>query len=195
MLQEPGVGKLMTQYLTTWQPDAVRQLIGQYDSPRADASRYPGHAATQMSLWDIDHYLPEDILTKVDRTTMAVSIEGREPLLDHRVVHFALSLPLHLRRGTLGPKHLAKSILYRYVPREMLDRPKHGFGVPLVAWLRAELRELVRERLAPDRIRSAGLMDPALVDSVVRRFYAGDGALGRPVWLLLAFELWRENWT
>jgi asparagine synthase (glutamine-hydrolysing) len=195
MLQEPGVGRLMTQYLTTWQPDAVRRLIGHYASPRADASRYPGHPATQMSLWDIDHYLPEDILTKVDRTTMAVSIEGREPLLDHRIVHFALALPLHLRRGALGPKHLAKSILYRYVPREMVDRPKHGFGVPLVAWLRAELRELVRERLAPERIRAAGLMDPAFVDSVVRRFYAGDDALGRPVWLLLAFELWRENWT
>lgn len=195
MLKEPTAGKLMIQYLTQWKPENIARLIGSYTCPRADASSYPGGPATQMSLWDIEHYLPEDILTKVDRTTMAVSIEGREPLLDHRLVHFALALPPHLRRGTLGPKHLAKSILYRYVPRELLDRPKQGFGIPLVAWLRTELKELVQEHLAPARIRSAGVMDPAIVDSVVRSFYAGDAALGRPLWLLLAFEMWRENWA
>lgn len=194
MLKEPTAGNLMNQYLSQWQPDTIERLIGHYARPRPDASSYPGCPATQMSLWDIDYYLPEDILTKVDRTTMAVSIEGREPLLDHRLVHFALALPPHLRRSSLGPKHLAKSILYRYVPRELVDRPKHGFGIPLAAWLRTDLKELVQEHLAPGRIREAGIMDPALVDSVVTGFYAGDVALGRLLWLLLAFEMWRENW-
>lgn len=195
MLEEPTTGNLMNHYLSYWQPENIARLIGAYTCPRPDADRFPGRPDVQMSLWDIAYYLPEDILTKVDRTTMAVSIEGREPLLDHRLVEFALALPAHLRRGTLGPKHLAKRILYRYVPRELLDRPKQGFGIPLAAWLRDGLRELVRDYLSPARIRAAGIMDTELVDAVVSGFYDGDEGLARPLWLLLTFEMWREHWA
>src|SRR5690606_17758512 len=104
-------------------------------------------------------------------------------------------LPAHLRRGTLGPKHLAKRILYRYVPRELLDRPKQGVGIPLAAWLRDGRRELVRDYLSPARIRAAGIMDTELVDAVVSGFYDGDEGLARPLWLLLTFEMWREHWA
>src|SRR5690606_39281183 len=92
MLEEPTTGNLMNHYLSYWQPENIARLIGAYTCPRPDADRFPGRPDVQMSLWDIAYYLPEDILTKVDRTTMAVSIEGREPLLDHRLVEFALAL-------------------------------------------------------------------------------------------------------
>lgn len=194
MLKNPSAGYLMNMYLSSWDSDEINRLIGNYSSPRPTADSYPGEPATQISLWDFQHYLPEDILTKVDRTTMAVSLEGREPLLDHRLVEFAFNLPPHLRRGRLGPKHLLRSILYRYIPRELVDRPKQGFSIPLESWLRTDLKELVDEYLGSARIRSAGLMDAVLVRRYVDRFFGGDKTLATPLWLLLAFEMWRENW-
>ena len=125
---------------------------------------------------------------------MAVSIEGREPLLDHRLAEFAFRLPPQLRRGSLGPKHLLKKILYRYVPREFVDRPKQGFAIPKIAWLNGELRELVEDFLSSERIRSAGIMDSQLVDQIVTDFYAGNTLLAEPLWFLLTFEMWRERW-
>jgi asparagine synthase (glutamine-hydrolysing) len=194
MLKDPTAGRLMDIYSSYWEPDEIDRLIAGYDSPRPSANSYPGQPALQLSLWHFQHYLPEDILTKVDRTTMAVSIEGREPLLDHRLVEFSLSLPAHLRRGHLGPKHLLKSILYRYVPRELVDRPKQGFGIPLDNWLKYDLKELVSDYLSQARIRKAGIMNANLVNQSVQRFYKGDKTLADPVWFLLAFEMWRENW-
>ena len=194
MLKDLSPGHLMDVYMSYWKPDEIGRLIGSYVSPRESANSYPGEPATQISLWDFDHYLPEDILTKVDRTTMAVSIEGREPLLDHRLVENAFALPLHQRRGQLGPKHILKNILHRYVPHELVDRPKQGFGIPLDNWLKTDLRELVNDYLANDRIRNAGIMDPKLVSRSIESFYKGDSTRGTPLWFLLSFEMWRENW-
>ncbi len=195
ILGQPTPGRLMDMYLSSWENDEINRLIGTYASPRPSADTYPGHSAIQMSLWDFHHYLPEDILTKVDRTTMAVGLEGREPLLDHRLIEFALTLPPHLRRGRLGPKHLLRSILFRYVPRELVDRPKQGFGIPLASWLRTDLKELVEAYLGDTRIRQAGIMDPDLVKHSVTRFFSGDTTLATSLWYLLAFEMWRENWA
>ena len=146
-----------------------------------------------MCLWDLHHYLPDDILVKVDRATMAVSIEGREPLLDHRIAEFAFRLPLHLRRGSLGPKHILRKILYKYVPRDIVDRPKMGFGIPLLDWLRGDMNHLIGDYLDPVSIKAQGLLDPELVARTVKTFQRGDDhALGR-VWPLLAFQMWRET--
>jgi asparagine synthase (glutamine-hydrolysing) len=158
------------------------------------ADAYQGNANQQMCLWDFHHYLPGDVLTKVDRTTMAVSLEGREPMLDHRLVEFAFRLPSHLRRGALGPKHLLKKILYRHVPRELVDRPKQGFAIPLERWLRQDMRDLVHDYLSDERVHSAGMFDPGVVRRLVRDFYDGNGRSAEQVWFLLAFELWREKW-
>jgi len=180
---------------SSWLAGDIRQLVGDYRTPRIGADAYAGTFEEQMMLWDLHHYLPDDILAKVDRATMAVSLEGREPMLDHRLVEFAFRLPLHLRRGALGSKHLLRKILYRYVPRELVDRPKHGFGVPLGAWLKADLAPLLDEYLAPARIAAAGLLDPALVARAVSDFRRGSVPDVNRVWLLLAFELWREAWN
>jgi asparagine synthase (glutamine-hydrolysing) len=194
-LQRSTPGELMEFILSQWQPESIGRLLGSYRAPRETADAYPGTPADQLSLWDFHHYLPEDILTKVDRTTMAVSIEGREPLLDHRIAEFAFRLPLHLRRGSLGPKHILKRILYRYVPRELVDRPKQGFEIPLGQWLRNDLKDLARDYLSADRIRSAGIMDWKMIDDLMRDFFAGNDRLTSPVWFVLAFEMWRERWA
>jgi asparagine synthase (glutamine-hydrolysing) len=194
MLRDPTAGRLKEIYSQYWQPDEINRLIGTYESPRVTADSYPGQPATQLSLLDFHDYLPEDILTKVDRTTMAVSIEGREPMLDHRLVECAFALPQHLRRGDLGSKHILKKILYRYVPREIVDRPKQGFSIPLDKWLKTDLQGLVHDYLGEDRIRKAGIMNPELVTQSINRFREGDTTLGSPIWALLTFEMWRERW-
>jgi asparagine synthase (glutamine-hydrolysing) len=99
-----------------------------------------------------------------------------------------------LRRGELGPKQLLKSILYRYVPRELVDRPKQGFAIPLGGWLKTDLKELVNDYLAEDRIRKAGIMDAKLVRQSVESFYKGVSTRSTPLWFLLSFEMWREKW-
>jgi asparagine synthase (glutamine-hydrolysing) len=194
VLKNPTPCGLIDNAMSHWHPDQIRHLLGHYERPESSTIAYPGDEATQISLRDFHHYLPGDILTKVDRTTMAVSIEGREPLLDHRLAEFAFRLPLHLRRGSLGPKHLLKSILYNHVPRKFLDRPKQGFSIPKAAWLQDDLRELVEDFLAPERIRRAGIMDFRSVSRVTKNFYAGNMSLAEPLWFLLTFEMWRERW-
>ena len=125
---------------------------------------------------------------------MRASIEGRDPLIDHRLVEFAFSLPFSLRRGPYGPKHLLRKVLYRHVPRELIDRPKRGFGIPLGDWLSGGMRSLVERYLEPERIRAQGLLDPQMVAAVVARLRAGDKLSVTKVWLLLAFQMWHARW-
>jgi len=192
-LDRPAMYDLAMSFWTPWE---IERLLGTSVRPRSrvDASLF----ADQMARCDLRHYLPDDILVKVDRTTMATGLEGREPLLDHRLVEFAFRLPLALRRGSLGTKHLLRRILYRHIPRELLERPKQGFAIPLSKWLRGGLAWLIDEYLAPSRVKASGLLDPDEAARAVRNFRDGGPANDRldvqKVWLLLAFEMWRSRW-
>ena len=185
--------------MSYWTPAESGQLLGGSVAPRPVLNGHARSFADHMSCSDLRHYLPDDILTKVDRTTMAVGLEGREPLLDHRLVELARRLPLGLRRGPLGSKHLLRRILYRYVPREILERPKRGFSLPMAHWLRGELSGLLDRYLAPERVRASGILNPATVERAVACFKEGGARRDRldvqKVWLLLAFEMWREKWA
>jgi len=189
-------GTMYDLAMSFWTPWEVGDLLGAPTAPRAGVKA--ADFADQMSLTDLRHYLPDDILVKVDRTTMAAGLEGREPLLDHRLVELAMRLPLSMRRGELGTKHLVRRILYRHVPRELIDRPKQGFAIPLGRWLRGELAHLLDEYLDPRRVKDAGIFDPDGVRRAVANFREGGPANERldvqKVWLLLAFEMWRSRW-
>jgi asparagine synthase (glutamine-hydrolysing) len=189
-----GAGEYFDIALWHFRPDELQSLVGEGAATRTTADVYPGVAGEKLCLWDLHNYLPGDILTKVDRATMAVSIEGREPLIDHRLAEFAFSIPFEMRRGPLGPKHLLKKVLYRHVPRNLVDRPKRGFAVPVKQWLATDLQGLVREHLNQSAVVDQGIFDPSLVSRYLDRLWVGDESVQQRVWLLLAFQMWHRRW-
>ena len=151
-----------------------------------------GDAIDRMQLLDTTTYLPDDILTKVDRASMAPALEVRVPLLDHRVVEFAWRLPRRLKiRGSTG-KWALRQVLARYVPRELVERPKQGFSVPLAGWLRGPLRDWAEDLLDPTRLGAPLAPDP------VRRMWiehlSGHRNFAYGLWNILMFEAWRRRW-
>lgn len=143
-----------------------------------------------MMLHDSLNYLPNDILTKVDRATMAVSLEGRIPLLDHRIAEFSWKLPVNMKFRENQGKWILRQLLYRYVPRELIDRPKMGFGVPLGAWLRHDLRDWAEELLDTNRLKQQGLIKPEIVQQYWQAHLAGTGDYSGQLWPILMFQTW-----
>ena len=143
-----------------------------------------------VSIRDLVSYLPEDILTKVDRASMAFSLEARVPLLDHRVVELSLSLPFDLKYRDGQGKHILRRLLYRRVPRELIDRPKMGFGVPLRQWFRGALRPQLSETLSPAAIERAGLVDPEGARALLGDDFECVDSRPEAVWSLYMLHLW-----
>jgi len=143
---------------------------------------------------DIRTYLVDDILAKVDRASMAYSLEARVPLLDHRVVELAARLPMEYKVRGGETKYLLRKVLYRHVPKELIDRPKMGFGIPVNRWLRNELRPLLDEYLNGERVRREGFLCPEGVSRVVREHLAGRRDHQYRLWALLVFAMWRERY-
>lgn len=153
-----------------------------------------GSPADAMMLADYSVYLPDDLLCKVDRASMAVGLEARAPLLDTQVAEFAWSLPLSYKRGDAGSKHLLKRVLKRYLPDAMVDRGKRGFGAPVSQWLRGDLREWAATLLDPDRLRAQGYFDADLIDGLWRAFLDGEKRWHTHLWNVLMFQAWHEHW-
>lgn len=193
-LTTPGRMFQHSQTSAYWHDADLHRLLGKETPMRRNADGYPGNPEEQMRLWELEHYTSADILTKVDRATMAAGIEAREPLLDHRVVAMALSLPDRLRGGPLGAKHLLRKVLYRHVPRALIERPKMGFSPPIGRWMSGALKPLLDQYLDDRRITEQGILDPVVVRQVRRRFEAGDARSVQRVWLLLAFQMWHARW-
>ena len=149
---------------------------------------------SRMQAHDTATYLPDDILTKVDRCSMAVSLEAREPLLDHRLVEFVWSLPPAIRRGDGTPKALLRAVLARYLPPALIDHPKRGFSVPLAEWLRGPLRGWAEDLLAPARLVGDGLFNVARTREIWKRHLsrAEDNATG--LWNILMVQAWARRW-
>ena len=149
---------------------------------------------SQLQYVDIHHYLPDDILTKVDRTSMLVSLETRVPLLDHVLMEYVATMPSQLKFRAGSGKHVLKQAVRPLLPSDILERPKMGFGVPLRRWFRHELKALVNDVLLGSRARARGIVRPDAACALVQRHAAGGQDLSVAIWSLLCFELWCEAW-
>lgn len=147
----------------------------------------------RMTLYDLLSYLPDDILVKVDRASMATSLEVRSPLLDHRIVEWAWRLPFAMRHRRGATKWILRQVLHRYVPATLVERPKAGFNVPLDHWLRGPLREWADDLLRPARIEAAGLRPAPILDAWRRQLVGG--AEHQRLWIVLMWLGWRERWA
>jgi asparagine synthase (glutamine-hydrolysing) len=181
--------------LTLWpQPRALVPGAGEAPTVLDRPEEWPdlGGFVEQMMLLDMLHYLPNDILVKLDRAAMAVSLEGRVPLLDHRVVEFAWRLPLDLKLRGGESKWLLRRVLYRHVPQHLLERPKMGFGVPIGDWLRGDLRDWAEELLDERHLADGGLLDPAPVRRAWRNHLNGHRNWHYLLWPVLMLQAWRR---
>ncbi len=142
---------------------------------------------------DFGVWLPDDILTKVDRASMNVGLESREPFLDHRLVEFTARIPSEYKYKNGETKYILKKLLERYLPRKMFDRKKMGFDSPVDTWLKTKLRPLVHDYLNESSIKQNGFFKPDAVARWVDKFYKNE-IKGKRIWNLLVFQMWREKW-
>lgn len=146
-----------------------------------------------MMLTDYKSFMVDDVLTKVDRATMSVSLEGREPFLDHRIIEFMARVPVDLKYKNSQGKYLARQILYKHVPQEMIDKPKAGFQIPLTEWLQGDLKPLVRKYLDISRLDEE-IFDVSGIEQLLKSFFNGDTSHTNSIWFILMFQMWKEKW-
>ena len=195
VLNSKNSDELYTRFITHWL-DTASVVIGALPLA-ALATELPGltglNAIERMMALDTLTYLPDDILVKVDRAAMAVSLETRVPFLDHRVVEFASQLPMSLKLRDGQSKWVLRQVLSRYVPNALIDRPKMGFGVPVDIWLRHDLRDWAEALLDETRLRNEGFFHPAPIHQKWQEHLSGQRNWQYHLWDVLMFQAWLEE--
>jgi asparagine synthase (glutamine-hydrolysing) len=175
--------------------DELHDLMVKHKEPvlfNEDFTHLKRHLSAQeeQALFDIKHYLKDDLLVKVDIASMQFSLETRTPFLDYRVVEFALNLSENLKKKNGTTKYLLKEVLYDYVPKEFFDRPKWGFSIPLVKWLKTDLHYLIEKYLGEDMLQRYGIVDVQKTRKLVHRFEKGEDYLYNRLWALILLHKW-----
>jgi asparagine synthase (glutamine-hydrolysing) len=197
VLKPTNPDDLYRRLISHWSPDEVMPSVAEPkgllwdDTVRKD---FPD-LLDRMQFFDLVTYLPDDILTKVDRASMAIALEARVPLLDHRVVEWAWRLPRAAKTRNGTSKWLLRQVLYKHVPRELVERPKMGFGVPLAEWLRGPLRDWAESLLSENRLRATPFLDGNLIRRYWAEHLSGQRNWQYLLWDVLMFEAWRERWA
>ena len=193
LLRADSRGDFYRTFVSYWQ-QPERIVKGGIEPPSLFEQRMDGDIFDVMMKLDTVTYMPDDILVKVDRAAMAVSLETRVPLLDHRVYEFAWRLPFDYKvRGNMG-KWLLRQVLYRHVPQSLVDRPKRGFAVPLASWLRGPLRDWAESLLDPARLRQEGWFEPEPILQKWREHVSGHRDWGSRLWGVLMMQAWLDRY-
>jgi asparagine synthase (glutamine-hydrolysing) len=185
-----SLGDLYLRLLSQWPPE--ERLVRGWPAAEGTGAQWieQGTPVHQMRRWDVRQYLPDDLLVKVDRAAMSASLETRAPLLDHRVAEFAFALPERMLIRSGRGKWILRSVLDRYVPRTLIDRPKTGFSIPVAQWLRGSLRGWASELLDPARLRSDGLLEADRITPLWEQHLAGTHDRSARLWNVLIFQSW-----
>jgi asparagine synthase (glutamine-hydrolysing) len=196
LLGSRSVGDLYRGMVSHWS-DPTSLVIGAHEPPTVLAGAAPDltdlNDVERMMALDMLSYLPDDILAKVDRAAMSVSLETRVPFLDHRVVEFAWSLPLAYKLRNGVTKWPLRQVLYRHVPRELIERPKMGFAVPIDQWLRGPLRDWAESLISESRLRHEGFFDPVPIRQKWAEHLSGQRNWQHHLWGVLMFQAWIDE--
>jgi len=198
MLRLESLPEVYRDLISYWRPptDAVLSAT-EPPTPLTDRSSdfMTGDATSRMMYLDLVTYLPDDILVKVDRASMGVSLEAREPLLDHRLVEFAWRLPIEMKLQAGVGKWLLRRVLDKYVPRALVERPKMGFGIPIKEWLRGPLRDWADDLLSEQRLANDGFFASTLVRARWKAHLDGTSDASGELWAVLMFQAWLRGAT
>ena len=148
----------------------------------------------KMLMFDYKTYLPDDILVKVDRATMSVGLEGREPLLDHRIIELLAQVPSEIKYKNEKKKFILKEIAHKYIPKELLSRPKSGFSIPIDRWLRDDLKDLLFAEINEEQLSKHNLINTKTAIRIRNEFMRGEKRHNMSIWLLLNFQMWWNRW-
>jgi asparagine synthase (glutamine-hydrolysing) len=198
LMRQTQISEIYRRTICLWSENELLDLIGARlpDSQYENTFRETEGQQTISRLMMVDQrtYLPDAMLTKVDRASMAASLEVRVPLLDHRVMEYTASLPESLKYRNGTGKYILKKLLAKYVPEELFERPKMGFGVPIDHWLRGHLKDLLLDYLSSERLKKEGLFDHVIVEKKIKEHMSGRINRQYQLWALLMWEMWREQW-
>jgi asparagine synthase (glutamine-hydrolysing) len=197
-MEQTRISELYRMTICLWSENEIlsiadRELpLSKYEEVFKETADWP--MLSRLMRVDQKTYLPDAMLTKVDRASMANSLEIRVPLIDHRVVEFTAGLPEHFKYRNGTGKYLLKKLLARYLPVSLFERPKMGFGVPIDHWLRFELKDLLLDYLSAERLKREGLFNTNFVDKKIKEHLSGQVNHQYRLWPLLMWEMWRERW-
>ncbi|MFN8289421.1 MAG: asparagine synthase (glutamine-hydrolyzing) [Chitinophagaceae bacterium] len=199
LLKDNSAKELLLNMSCLYMPDELEKLLvfppgklNSYFDEELD-SRYADDLSYMMAI-DYKTYMLDDILQKVDRASMAVSLEGREPFLDQHIIEFAARLPSDYKLHKGVKKYILRQIVHKYVPPSMMERPKMGFGIPIASWLKHELKPFVDEAFDPGLVKRQGLFSQDELDNLKKQFYGGKEQLYTRVWYYLMFQMWYKKW-
>ena len=172
--------------------DTVSKLVTAFDSEELDPTNHSTLAF--MMAMDYQTYLLDDILQKVDRATMSVGLEGREPFLDQHVIEWAAQLPMEYKYNKGNKKFIIKQIVHQHIPAAMMDRPKMGFGIPIADWLQKDLKPFVDQYFDEAFIAKQNIFNNSEIQRIKRSFYEGKVERAEKIWYLLMFQMWYDKW-